>query len=203
MIRPQQDRHPTTQRNPSHKPGPLNPWCCPYTGTTGNPAEIIAGANGCMDLPRTRISPTGCWPMASRPSTFRRSCPPGHGCSPRDRAADRRHQRPRGRAGRHPDGGAAPSGQRPPARPAAAAWREAGRVVRPGGVVVAATISRFASILDGLSRNLLALTEVHQCDPERSRIGSSQRSAKPSAHTADTPRPMCVRMQVAMNGTRR
>ncbi|MCO8269663.1 class I SAM-dependent methyltransferase [Actinoplanes sp. TRM 88003] len=30
-----------------------------------------------------------------------------------------------------------------------AAWREAGRVVRPGGVVVAATISRFASLFDG------------------------------------------------------
>ncbi|TYC02946.1 methyltransferase domain-containing protein [Micromonospora sp. WP24] len=30
-----------------------------------------------------------------------------------------------------------------------AAWREAARVVRPGGVVVAATISRFASLLDG------------------------------------------------------
>jgi SAM-dependent methyltransferase len=30
-----------------------------------------------------------------------------------------------------------------------AAWREAGRVVRPGGVVVAATINRFASMFDG------------------------------------------------------
>ena len=30
-----------------------------------------------------------------------------------------------------------------------AVWREAARVVRPGGVVVAATISRFASMLDG------------------------------------------------------
>ncbi|WP_127501155.1 class I SAM-dependent methyltransferase [Actinoplanes solisilvae] len=30
-----------------------------------------------------------------------------------------------------------------------AAWREAARVVRPGGVVVAATISRFASVFDG------------------------------------------------------
>ncbi len=28
-------------------------------------------------------------------------------------------------------------------------WREAGRVLRPGGVVVAATISRFASLFDG------------------------------------------------------
>jgi SAM-dependent methyltransferase len=33
-----------------------------------------------------------------------------------------------------------------------AAWREAGRVVRPGGVVVAATISRFASLLDGYAK---------------------------------------------------
>ncbi len=30
-----------------------------------------------------------------------------------------------------------------------AAWREAGRVVRPGGPVVASTISRFASMFDG------------------------------------------------------
>ncbi|GGK08620.1 hypothetical protein GCM10010123_43130 [Pilimelia anulata] len=30
-----------------------------------------------------------------------------------------------------------------------AAWREAGRLLRPGGVVVAATISRFASLHDG------------------------------------------------------
>ncbi|MBM2616127.1 methyltransferase domain-containing protein [Actinoplanes sp. LDG1-06] len=30
-----------------------------------------------------------------------------------------------------------------------AAWREAARVVRPGGLVVAATISRFASMFDG------------------------------------------------------
>jgi SAM-dependent methyltransferase len=40
-----------------------------------------------------------------------------------------------------------------------AAWREAGRVARPGGVVVAATISRFASMLDGLARNLLERPE--------------------------------------------
>jgi len=32
------------------------------------------------------------------------------------------------------------------------AWREAGRVVRPGGVVVAATISRFASTFDGFAK---------------------------------------------------
>jgi ubiquinone/menaquinone biosynthesis C-methylase UbiE len=37
-----------------------------------------------------------------------------------------------------------------------AAWREAGRVLRPGGVVIAAAISRFASALDGLFRNLVA-----------------------------------------------
>ncbi len=36
-----------------------------------------------------------------------------------------------------------------------AAWREAGRVLRPGGVVIAAAISRFASALDGLFRSLV------------------------------------------------
>jgi SAM-dependent methyltransferase len=36
------------------------------------------------------------------------------------------------------------------------AWREAGRAVRPGGVVVAATISRYASFFDGLVRGHLA-----------------------------------------------
>jgi SAM-dependent methyltransferase len=36
-----------------------------------------------------------------------------------------------------------------------AALREAARVVRPGGVVAAAVISRFASTLDGLARRLL------------------------------------------------
>jgi SAM-dependent methyltransferase len=34
------------------------------------------------------------------------------------------------------------------------AWREAGRVLRPGGVVLAAAISRFASTLDGLRLGL-------------------------------------------------
>ena len=35
------------------------------------------------------------------------------------------------------------------------AWREASRVTRPGGVVVAATISRYASFLDGFNRGYL------------------------------------------------
>ncbi|MFC0506079.1 class I SAM-dependent methyltransferase [Micromonospora costi] len=34
-----------------------------------------------------------------------------------------------------------------------AVWREAGRVVRPGGVVVGATISRFASLFDGFVKD--------------------------------------------------
>jgi len=44
-----------------------------------------------------------------------------------------------------------------------AALREARRVTRPGGIVVAAAISRFASLLDGLMRGLLA-------DPDFARI---------------------------------
>jgi len=36
------------------------------------------------------------------------------------------------------------------------AWREAARVLRPGGVVVAATISRYASALDGFLKGLNA-----------------------------------------------
>jgi SAM-dependent methyltransferase len=36
------------------------------------------------------------------------------------------------------------------------AWREAARVVRPGGVVVAATISRYASFFDGFARERMA-----------------------------------------------
>ncbi|WP_051167821.1 bifunctional 2-polyprenyl-6-hydroxyphenol methylase/3-demethylubiquinol 3-O-methyltransferase UbiG [Actinoplanes sp. N902-109] len=36
------------------------------------------------------------------------------------------------------------------------AWREALRVVRPGGVVVGAAISRYAALFDGLSKNLYA-----------------------------------------------
>jgi SAM-dependent methyltransferase len=35
------------------------------------------------------------------------------------------------------------------------AWREAARVTRPGGLVIAATISRYASLLDGLVRSRL------------------------------------------------
>ena len=38
----------------------------------------------------------------------------------------------------------------------AQAWSEAGRVVKPGGVVIAVAISRFASLLDGLKRHELA-----------------------------------------------
>jgi SAM-dependent methyltransferase len=44
-----------------------------------------------------------------------------------------------------------------------AALREAARVLRPGGVLIAAGISRFASILDGLTRELLS-------DPEFERM---------------------------------
>ena len=36
-----------------------------------------------------------------------------------------------------------------------AVWREARRVVRPGGVVVAATINRFASLFDGFARGFI------------------------------------------------
>jgi SAM-dependent methyltransferase len=37
-----------------------------------------------------------------------------------------------------------------------AAWREAHRVVRPGGVVVGAVISRFASLFDGVAKGYFA-----------------------------------------------
>ncbi|MEU7904799.1 class I SAM-dependent methyltransferase [Actinoplanes sp. NPDC049118] len=37
-----------------------------------------------------------------------------------------------------------------------AAWREAARVVRPGGVVVGAVISRFASLIDGVAKGYFA-----------------------------------------------
>ena len=37
-----------------------------------------------------------------------------------------------------------------------AAWREAGRVARPGAPVVAATINRFAALFDGLAKGLFA-----------------------------------------------
>ena len=37
-----------------------------------------------------------------------------------------------------------------------ACWGEAARILRPGGLVVAAIISRFASLLDGLNRNLVS-----------------------------------------------
>jgi SAM-dependent methyltransferase len=37
-----------------------------------------------------------------------------------------------------------------------AAWREAGRVLRPGGVAVGATINRFASLFDGLLQDHFA-----------------------------------------------
>lgn len=60
------------------------------------------------------------------------------------------------------------------------AWREAARVVRPGGPVVAATISRFASTLDGfvkgyhtdpdfvaLTRRARASGEHRPADPDR------------------------------------
>jgi SAM-dependent methyltransferase len=47
------------------------------------------------------------------------------------------------------------------------AWREAGRVVRPGGVVAAALISRFAALLDGTSRDFI-LDGVFRAQAERS-----------------------------------
>jgi SAM-dependent methyltransferase len=61
-----------------------------------------------------------------------------------------------------------------------AAWREARRVLRPGGVVLAAAISRFASTLDGLRRGLFD-------DPEFARI--AERDLRDGQHRNPTGNP--------------
>lgn len=62
----------------------------------------------------------------------------------------------------------------------AACWREAGRIVKPGGPVIAATISRFASLLDGLRRDLLR-------DPEFEAIVRRDLESGVHLNPAETP----------------
>ncbi len=50
-----------------------------------------------------------------------------------------------------------------------ATWREAGRVLRPGGVVVGATISRFASLFDGFVKNYYRRSSVSSYGRRRPR----------------------------------
>jgi SAM-dependent methyltransferase len=59
------------------------------------------------------------------------------------------------------------------------ALREARRVLRPGGLVMAATISRFASLLDGLKRNLLSDPEFRPI-VERDLLDGQHRNADPA-----------------------
>jgi SAM-dependent methyltransferase len=59
------------------------------------------------------------------------------------------------------------------------ALREARRVVQPGGLVVAATISRFASLFDGLKRNLLSNPEFRSI-VERDLLDGQHRNADPA-----------------------
>jgi len=59
------------------------------------------------------------------------------------------------------------------------ALREARRVVRPSGLVVAATISRFASLFDGLKRNLLSDPEFRPI-VEQDLLDGQHRNADPA-----------------------
>ena len=61
------------------------------------------------------------------------------------------------------------------------ALSEAGRVLKPGGIVFAATISRFASLLDGLKRNLLDDAEFVPIVDRDLREGQHR---NPSGHAA-------------------
>ncbi|TDC37548.1 class I SAM-dependent methyltransferase [Micromonospora sp. 15K316] len=94
-----------------------------------------------------------------------------------------------------------------------AAWREAARVVRPGGVVVGATISRFASLLDGFARGYFsdprfrplverALTDgVHRnTDTDRRWFTSAyfHHPDEPAAEVADAG--LLLRRRVAVEG---
>jgi SAM-dependent methyltransferase len=62
-----------------------------------------------------------------------------------------------------------------------AAWREAARVARSGGVVVAATISRFASTLDGFARGFLADPRFRPL-VERVLVSGVHRNPHPELH---------------------
>lgn len=77
------------------------------------------------------------------------------------------------------------------------AWREAARVVRPGGVVVAATVNRFAIALDGLARVGFATLKCghnsHHC------AGRSRSCATPSTYPL---RPEELAREVVESGLR-
>jgi SAM-dependent methyltransferase len=102
-----------------------------------------------------------------------------------------------------------------------AAWREAARVVRPGGVVVGAVISRFASLFDGVVKGYYAEPEfvsivqgalddgVHRNEGGQSRWFTSayfHRPEEPAAEATEAgltgTRTVAVEGPVWMTGTR-
>jgi SAM-dependent methyltransferase len=102
-----------------------------------------------------------------------------------------------------------------------AAWREAARVVRPGGVVVGAVISRFASLFDGIAKGYFAEPEfvsmveraladgVHRNPGAESKWFTSayfHRPEEPAAEAAEAglqgARTVAVEGPVWMNGPR-
>jgi len=65
-----------------------------------------------------------------------------------------------------------------------AAWREAHRVVKPGGHIAAATISRFSSFHDGLYRNLFQHSEFR--DMVESTVGDGHHRLPPRSASIAT-----------------